>query len=105
MLRFTFVPGLAPNLTPLCLVAGVLGNDFNDADFRFVGCFCRSDGVQLVAYQHHLTGRYLNLDQGGHAYRFLDARRMPDGWDVAYEPYADLLSAIADSLERDVFAN
>jgi hypothetical protein len=61
-------------------VRGVRRYQFFDlGDFMLMGCEIRSPRPRVVLYKHYYTRRYLNLDDGGHAYRYAVPRSKPDG--------------------------
>jgi hypothetical protein len=87
-------------LAPLDAITRVIvGNrqfDFYDpADFMIMCQVLRRPRATLVLYKHYYTRRYLNLDEAGHAYRYIPPKDTytsdHDGW---YRPHKDLRAAL-----------
>ncbi len=66
---------------------------FDVDHFMIMGRLHRSSRPDLVLYKNGHTRRYLNLDDHGHAYRYLPPRSESTG-NGQYRPYRDLESAI-----------
>lgn len=83
---------------PLHLVARAIVHHreaayFDVADFMVMGKLHRRGRPDLILYKHCDTRRYLNLDAGGHAYRYLPP---PTGSESLgqYRQHRDLTAAI-----------
>ena len=63
-----------------------------------MGQLRRQGRPHLILAKHRLTRRYLNLDSDGHAYRYVQPRRIESTWEGRYVPLGDLVEAI-DHLE------
>jgi hypothetical protein len=69
---------------------------FDPADFMLMGRIVRrSPRADLLLYKHWYTRRYLNLDQAGHAYRFVPPRALHrSGRYLHHGSLADALDAL-----------
>lgn len=60
----------------------------------------RSDaGVDIHLYKHIMTRRYLNLDDQGHAYRYVGPRGDGPDWPCWYESVPSLAAAVRRVLD------
>ena len=72
---------------PLEAVARAVAGDplypfFDTDDFMIMARLLRRPRPSIVLYKHYYTRRYLNLDDAGHAYRYIgprDANSQSDG--------------------------
>lgn len=87
-------------LRPLDLVARAIGGmpryrHFDLGDFMIMGEAVRKPRPNLILYKHHWTRRYVNLDQAGHAYKYVCPRDwMTSHRSGRYLAYRDLLIAV-----------
>jgi hypothetical protein len=68
---------------------------FDLSDFMIMDGMLRRSRPTLVLYKHYHTRRYLNLDDAGHAYRYIPPKDLYRGTSHGrYVPHRDLLTAI-----------
>jgi hypothetical protein len=87
-------------LKPLNGVARLLAGHprarfFDARDFMIMDGYLRRSRPTLVLYKHYYTRRYLNLDEQGHAYRYVAPRDVSaTSWNGRYVLHADLFAAV-----------
>jgi hypothetical protein len=65
------------------------------ADFLYMACAVTAGGLRVHLYKNRYSRRYLNLDEAGHAYRYVVERRRNRPVTTArYEPLPDLRGAL-----------
>lgn len=67
-------------------------------DFMIMGKEVRRPRPDVVLYKHRYTRRYLNLDQAGHAYRYIGPKNVESTYSGRYVAHRDLRRAL-DRLE------
>lgn len=80
-----------PNWVPLerlAEVAAAAGQAVDPDDFMWMGSGASATGERIELYKHYATRRYLNVDAGGHAYRFTG-----DGYEPLRSPEPAIVAA------------
>jgi hypothetical protein len=86
-------------IEPLEAVASAIAGDplyrfFDTDDFMIMARLIRRPRPSIVLYKHYYTRRYLNLDDAGHAYRYIGARDANSQSDGRYVAHKDLRVAL-----------
>ena len=92
------VASCGPWCRPIHMVADAIAGEpfakyFHIEDFMCMGKLHRKGRPDLILNKHYHTRFYLNLDEHGHAYRYLAPPEHSDS-NGQYRPYRDVVEAI-----------
>lgn len=67
---------------------------FDRSDFMLMGKIVRRPRPDVYLHKHRYTRRYINLDQAGHAYRYIAPKSLQSDYPGRYVAHRDLRTAL-----------